>query len=70
MNAEEYPPQPSTEPESPEKPSDDATSRRDFLRQSAYAVYATPLITALLVERASAGKSTGCANSTNTNVCE
>jgi len=31
--------------------------RRDFLRKSAYAAYATPLITALLVETASAGSS-------------
>lgn len=29
--------------------------RRDFLRNSVYAAYATPLITALLVEKASAG---------------
>lgn len=33
--------------------------RRAFLRQSAYAAYATPLITALLVEEAAAGWS-GC----------
>jgi len=31
--------------------------RRNFLRNSAYAAYATPLITALLVEKASAGSS-------------
>ncbi len=30
------------------------TSRREFLRKSAYAAYATPLIAALLVEKASA----------------
>ena len=30
------------------------TSRREFLRKSAYAVYATPVIAALLVEKASA----------------
>jgi len=29
-------------------------SRRDFLRKSVYAAYATPVITALLVEQASA----------------
>jgi len=32
-------------------------SRRDFLRKSVYAAYATPVITALLVEQASAKKS-------------
>ena len=32
----------------------DITSRREFLRKSAYAAYATPLIAALLVEKASA----------------
>jgi hypothetical protein len=31
--------------------------RRDFLKNSVYAAYATPLITALLVEEASAGDS-------------
>jgi hypothetical protein len=31
--------------------------RRDFLRKSAYAAYATPVIMAMLVEKASAGKS-------------
>lgn len=31
--------------------------RRDFLRKSVYAAYATPLITALLVEEAAAGQS-------------
>lgn len=31
--------------------------RRDFLRKSAYAAYATPVITGLLVEKASAAKS-------------
>ena len=30
-------------------------NRREFLRKSVYAAYATPLITALLVEEASAG---------------
>ena len=34
-------------------------NRREFLRKSVYAAYATPLITALLVEDASAGWS-GC----------
>ena len=32
----------------------DITSRREFLRKSAYAAYATPVIAALLVEKASA----------------
>lgn len=32
-------------------------NRRDFLRKSAYAAYATPVIMAMLVEKASAGKS-------------
>jgi len=31
--------------------------RRDFLRKSAYAAYATPVITAMLVEKASAARS-------------
>ena len=35
------------------KPSTDK-SRREFLRKSAYAAYATPVITALLVNKASA----------------
>ena len=33
------------------------TSRREFLRKSAYAVYATPVIAALLIEKASAATS-------------
>ena len=33
--------------------------RRDILRKSAYAVYATPLITSMLVEKASAQQSHG-----------
>ena len=33
--------------------------RRDILRKSAYAVYATPLITSMLVEKASAHQSWG-----------
>lgn len=37
--------------------SDDSTNRREFLRKSLYAAYATPLITALLVENASAAQS-------------
>ena len=36
--------------------------RREFLRQSIYAAYATPLITVLLVDEASAKGSRGCAN--------
>jgi len=32
-------------------------ARRDFLRKSAYAAYATPVIVSMLVEKASAGKS-------------
>ena len=35
----------------------DNESRRDFLRTSAYAVYATPIILSMLVEKASAAKS-------------
>ena len=38
---------------------EEAESRREFLRKSVYAVYATPLITALLVENASAAGSGG-----------
>ena len=34
-------------------------SRRDFLRKSVYAAYATPVITALLVNKASAATSWG-----------
>jgi hypothetical protein len=34
-------------------------SRRDFLRKSVYAAYATPVITVLLVEQANAAASTG-----------
>ena len=42
----------------PERDSDNVNnSRRDFLRNSVYAAYATPLITALLVEKASAASS-------------
>jgi hypothetical protein len=43
-------------------------NRREFLRKSVYAAYATPLITALLVEHAEAASSNGhcsprwCAN--------
>lgn len=39
--------------------SDDSNTRREFLRKSVYAAYATPLITALLVENASAANSNG-----------
>jgi len=35
----------------------DNESRREFLRTSAYAVYATPIIISMLVEKASAAKS-------------
>lgn len=35
----------------------DSESRREFLRTSAYAVYATPIILSMLVEKASAAKS-------------
>jgi hypothetical protein len=35
----------------------DNESRREFLRTSAYAVYATPIILSMLVEKASAAKS-------------
>ena len=45
-------PKPDTEP-------DDGTTRREFLRKSVYAAYATPLSTALLVENASAANSNG-----------
>jgi len=38
---------------------DNSTTRREFLRRSVYAAYATPLITALLVEKASAANSNG-----------
>ena len=41
----------------PSAEADDGTSRREFLRKSVYAAYATPLITALLVEPASAAQS-------------
>ena len=41
---------------SEEQPLADA-SRRDFLRRSVYAVYATPVITALLIEKANAAAS-------------
>ena len=34
-----------------------SVNRREFLRKSVYAAYATPLITALLVEQASAFQS-------------
>ena len=42
----------------PEKDSDNVNnSRREFLRKSVFTAYATPLITALLVEEASAASS-------------
>lgn len=37
-------------------------ARRDFLRKSMYAAYATPVITALLVNNASASKSWNSGN--------
>jgi hypothetical protein len=50
--------------QAPNNDSDPVDSdRREFLRTSVYAAYATPLITALLVEEASAANSgTGCDN--------
>ena len=42
---------------STETPSAIDTSRREFLRKSAYAAYATPVIMSLLVEKASAAQS-------------
>lgn len=48
-------------PDKPQEQTAEAASRREFLRTSIYAVYATPLITALLVEEAGAANSTpGC----------
>ena len=44
------------EPTPPEQEQVD-NDRRDFLRNSVYAAYATPLITALLVEEAAADQS-------------
>ncbi|MDG5466849.1 hypothetical protein P9J64_00780 [Deltaproteobacteria bacterium IMCC39524] len=40
-------------------------SRRDFLRKSVYAAYATPLITTLLVQKASAAASSAGTNNPN-----
>jgi hypothetical protein len=40
-----------------EKKGDGAMDRRDFLRNSAYAAYATPIVLSMLVEKASAAKS-------------
>ena len=46
------------EANAPEKDSDNVIkSRREFLRKSVFAAYATPLIMALLVEEASAASS-------------
>jgi hypothetical protein len=39
-------------------------SRRDFLRKSAYAAYTTPLVSALLVNKASAAQSWNAGNGT------
>jgi len=45
----------------PERDSDKvANSRREFLRKSVYAAYATPLITMLLVDAQNAAASPGC----------
>ncbi|MHB8765323.1 MAG: hypothetical protein ACYDA8_13470 [Deferrisomatales bacterium] len=46
-------------PLAPEPPGADE-ARREFLRRSVYAAYATPVLVALLVERASAKKSLPC----------
>lgn len=40
-----------------QEPKCNGAGRRDFLRKSTYAAYATPAITAMLVEKASAAKS-------------
>ena len=40
-----------------EKKVDGSMDRRDFLRNSAYAAYATPIVLSILVEKASAAKS-------------
>jgi hypothetical protein len=40
-----------------EKKKDVAMDRRNFLRNSAYAAYATPIVLSMLVEKASAAKS-------------
>jgi len=36
--------------------------RREFLRKSVYAAYATPVVTAMLVEKASASNSWNCSS--------
>jgi hypothetical protein len=41
----------------PGSEAENSVNRREFLRKSVYAAYATPLITALLVEKASAYQS-------------
>ena len=41
----------------PNNKAENSVNRREFLRKSVYAAYATPLITALLVEQASAFQS-------------
>lgn len=43
-----------------EPESEETASRREFLRKSLYTAYATPLITALLVEQANADASNAC----------
>ena len=40
-----------------EKKLDGKMDRRDFIRNSAYAAYATPIVLSMLVEKASAAKS-------------
>ena len=52
-------PKPVNDQPDPEIKPDDSSTRREFLRKSVYAAYATPLITALLVEKASAANSNG-----------
>lgn len=52
--------QPDNETPAPEEEVDE--SRREFLRTSVYAAYATPLITTLLVAEKAAAQSTGNCN--------
>lgn len=40
-----------------EKEKDNSMDRRDFLRTSVYAAYATPIVLTMLVDKASAAKS-------------
>jgi len=55
------------QPKSNTKP-DDGAARREFLRNSIYAAYVTPSITALPVEQASADKSIACDRMDNPNL--